>query len=188
VRRGLIVLLAAVLAGCATPYVRGRDALLAERYDEAAGHFRQALEADPARADALTGLGVALYKQGALDAALDVLRRAVGAAPGSPEGRLYLGLVYLRRGQERAAEAEFAALRTLRLHPRLAAQLERAERVLRLADLADDVRQFVAAGLEDEALWEADVRRAQQIPRGFLQPTWLLYWDARDRYPGGWCP
>ncbi len=131
---------------------------------------------------------MALYRQGALDAAVDALRRAVVAALAAPEPRLYLGLAYLRRGQDRAAEAELAALGALKVHPRLAAQLERGGRVLRLADLAADVREFVAAGLEDEALWEADVRAARQTPRGFLQPTWLLYWDGRDRYPGGWCP
>lgn len=186
-KRALLLVVLA-LAGCATPYVRGREALVTGRYEEAAGHFREALAGDPARADALAGLGVALYKQGAWDGAVDALRRAVAAAPDIPEARLYLGLAYLRRGEERAAEAELAALRALRVHPRLAAQLERAERVLRLADLAEDVRQFVAAGLEDEALWEADVREARQAPRAFMQPTWLLYWDARDRYPGGWCP
>ena len=182
------LLLVLALAGCATPYVRGRAALGEGRYDEAAARFRDVLAADPARGDALTGLGVALYRQGAFDGAADALRRAVAAAPGSAEARLYLGLAHLRRGEDREAEAELAALGTLTIHPRIAAQLDRAIRVLRLADLPDDVRAFVAASLEDEVEWAADVRDARQAPRAYMQPTWFFYWDTRERYPSGWCP
>lgn len=185
----MAVALAALLAGCATPYVRGRAALAGGRYDEAAGHFQEILAADPGRTDALTGLGVALYKQGALDPAVDALRRAVAAAPRSCEARLYLGLAHLRRGEDRLAEAELAALRVQELHERIAAQLDRALRVLRLAGLADDVRAFVAAALEDELEWEREVREARQSPRAFMQPTWSLFWDRRELYPyGWWCP
>ena len=188
--RGLVAAaLAVLLAGCATPYVQGRAALSEGRYDEAAGHFREVLTADPARTDALTGLGIALYKQGALDPAVDALKRAVAAAPQSCEARLYLGLGHLRRAEDRAAEAELTALRALKLHERIAAQLDRALQVLRLAGLADEVRVFVAASLEDELEWEREVREARQAPRAFMQPTWFFFWDARERYPyGWWCP
>jgi tetratricopeptide (TPR) repeat protein len=182
------LLLVVALAGCATPYVRGRAALGEGRYDEAAARFRDVLAADPARADARTGLGVALYKQGAFDGAADTLRDAVAAAPGSAEARLYFGLAHLRRGEDREAEAALTALRALTIHPRIAGQLDRAVRVLRLADLADDVRAFVAASLEDEVAWAAEVRDARQAPRAFMQPTWFFYWDTRDQYPSGWCP
>ncbi len=187
--RLLILALALLLAGCATAYVRGRAALAQGRYEEAAGHFREVLGGNPARADALTGLGVALYKQNALDPAVDALRRAVAAAPQSCEARLYLGLGHLRRADDRLAETELTALRGLGLHERLAAQLDRALRVLRVAGLAEEVRDFVAASLEDEAEWEREVRQARQAPRAYMQPTWFFFWDARERYPyGWWCP
>lgn len=188
--RGLRALaLAALLAGCATPYVQGRAALSEGRYGEAAGRFQEVLAADPARTDALTGLGIALYKQGALDPAVDALRRAVAAAPRSCEARLYLGLGHLRRAEDRAAEAELTALRALKLHERITAQLDRALRVLRLAGLADEVRAFVAASLEDELEWEREVREARWAPRAWMQPTWIFFWDERERYPSGrWCP
>ena len=89
--------LAVLLAGCATPYVQGRAALSEGRYDEAAGHFREVLTADPARTDALTGLGIALYKQGALDPAVDALRRAVRAAIAMDDPGLRLR--FTNRGQ-----------------------------------------------------------------------------------------
>ncbi|MEK7714102.1 MAG: hypothetical protein AAB387_01475, partial [candidate division NC10 bacterium] len=77
----------------------------------------------------------------------------------------------------------------LKLHERVAAQLDRALRVLRLAGLADEVRVFVAASLEDELEWEREVREARQAPRAYMQPTWFFFWDARERYPyGWWCP
>jgi len=58
-----------------------------------------------------------------------------------------------------------------------------------LAGLADEVRAFVAASLEDELEWEREVREARQAPRAYMQPTWFFFWDARERYPyGWWCP
>jgi len=187
--RPLVLVLAVLLTGCATPYVRGRAALAEGRYEEAAGNFREALADDPTRVDALTGLGVALYRRGALEPAIEALQRAVAGAPRSCEARLYLGLGYLRRGDDQLAETELAALRRLEIHPRLGAQVERALAVLRLAALAGDVRDFVAASLEDEAEWEREVREARRAPRACLQPAWFFFWDARERYPyGWWCP
>ncbi len=186
---GRLLALAVLLAGCATPYVQGRAALAQGQYEEAARRFREALAGEPARADALTGLGVALYKQGALDAAVDALRRAVAAAPQSCEARLYLGLGHLRRADDRLAETELTLLRGLKLHERIAAQLDRALPVLRLEGLAQEVRDFVAASLEDEVEWEREVRQARQAPRAYMQPAWFYFWDARERYPyGWWCP
>lgn len=186
--RLLALALAVTVAGCATPYVQGREALVHGRYGEAAGHFQDALAGDPARVDALTGLGIALYKQGAFGDAVDALTRAVAAAPGSAEARLYLGLGHLRRADDRLAEAELAALRSLKVHERIAAQLDRASQVLRLPGLADEVRTFVAASLEDEAEWEREVYQARLAPRAYMQPTWFYFWDGRERYPWGWCP
>ena len=84
-----LIVSASILAGCATPYLQGRTALQQGRYDEAAR-----------RLDALAGLGVARYKLGAFDEAVDTLHRVVTHAP--------------------------------KPHPRLAAQIERALRVIRV--------------------------------------------------------
>jgi len=186
--RVLALLAALALGGCASAYVQGRVALADGRWADAAAHFEGALAREPGAPEALTGLGVALYKQDALDRAEAVLRRAVAAEPSRAEARLYLGLVSWRRGQDREAEAQLAALRRLDVHPRTAAVLDRAGRVIGLAGLPDEVRALVAASLENELAWERDVREARRGSRMPLEPVWLRTWDARDPFPRSWCP
>ncbi|MGH7313842.1 MAG: tetratricopeptide repeat protein, partial [Candidatus Rokuibacteriota bacterium] len=105
------------------------------RYDEAAARFQAVLAEDPNRLDALIGLGLAQYQLGAWDDAIDVLSRATALAPGHPAGRLFLGLAYLRRGDEGRADEHLTAYRDLRTDPRTASLVDRALQVLRGAPL-----------------------------------------------------
>jgi len=127
-----LIVSASILAGCATPYLQGRTALQQGRYDEAATYFERVLAGEPGRLDALAGLGVARYKLGAFDEAVDTLHRVVTHAPKRADARLYLGLNYLRKGEDGLAEAHLTGLLDLKPHPRLAAQIERALRVIRV--------------------------------------------------------
>ena len=177
-----ILLAMPVLAGCATPYAHGRVALGHERYDEAAGHFSEALASDPARLDARAGLGVARYKLGALDEAADALRQVIAQAPKHAGARLYLGLTYLLKGENGPAAEQLTALRDLRPHPRIAAQIDRALEVIRSGQLSDQLRHFVAASLEDEVQWQREVREAERAQRLYAEPPWP-YWYPYWRYP-----
>ncbi len=141
-----------LLTGCATPYIDGRLALREGRYAEAERHFQDALTRDPDRLDALVGLGIARYREGRLDEAVADLSRVVATQPNSETTRLYLALGYLRRGQTAQAEDNLARLIELAPHPRLAAQADRALRVMRQpSPLEDEARNLLAAGLEAEA-------------------------------------
>ena len=126
-----ILLGLSLLAGCATPYADGRLALQAGRYPEAARNFQDALARDPDRLDALMGLGIARYKEGKLDEAAAALTRVVARLPNSETTRLYLALSYLRKGQIAEAEDNLTRLIELAPHPRLAAQADRALRLMR---------------------------------------------------------
>jgi tetratricopeptide (TPR) repeat protein len=169
-----IVVLA--LAGCATAYGRGELALRSGHYDEAARHFEQAIGADPDRAEALLGLGIARYKLGELPQASTALEEAVRHAPGSHGARLYLGLALLRAGERERAVTQLAALRDLGPHPRLTAQLARAQELIR-TPLPDAMRDFIVAGLEHELEWQLDVIEARRTARGMLEPSWTTCWD-----------
>jgi len=155
-----------MLAGCATPYGQGRSALRQGQYDEAAGYFEKILSVEPERLDVLTGLGVARYKLGALDEAAEALGRVVARAPAHAEARLYLGLTYLRKGEDGLADEQLAALPGLRPEPRLAAQIERGLRLIRLDQpLSDELRGFLAASLEHEMEWAREVEEARHEAR-----------------------
>jgi Flp pilus assembly protein TadD len=174
------------LAGCATPYAQGRAALRHERYDEALSHFSEALARDPGRLDARAGLGVARYKLGGFDEAEAALNQVLAQAPKHAEARFYLGLAHLQKGQNSAAEEQLTALLALEPHPRIAAQIDRALTVIRAGPLADEVKRFVAASLEDEVEWEQEVREAERAQRVYmLEPAGLIYWPYwyPRRYP-----
>lgn len=181
------VLALAALAGCATPYALGRVALSRERYDEAAGLFREALARDPDRLDARAGLGIALFKLRTLGEAEEALRQVLARAPRHATARLYLGLTLLLRDDPARAAAELAALRDLGLHPRVAAQIERALGVIHSGPLSDEVRRFVTASLEDEMEWEREVHEAEQARPIYVDRRGFMYWPpdwALRRAPG----
>ena len=175
------------LAGCATPYAQGRAALRQERYHEAASHFTEALARDPARLDARAGLGVTRYKLGAFDEAETALRQVLPEAPKHAEARFYLALVYVQKGQNSAADEQLTALLALEPHPRIAAQIDRALKVIRAGLLSDEVKRFVAASLEDEVEWEQEVREAERAQHMYVvEPPGLIYWPPYwypRRYP-----
>jgi len=155
----LLVVLA--MAGCATPYRQGQAALRLGRYDEAAAHFDQVLARDPDRLDALAGRGIARYKQGAFDKALESLNRVVAQNPQDATARLYLALSYLRKGDALGAEDQLTSLRSLGLDSRLATEVDRALDVIRLEPLTPPIRAFVATSLESQAELLQELREAR---------------------------
>jgi tetratricopeptide (TPR) repeat protein len=169
------------LAACATPFEQARVALRDQRYEEAAGHFREALAAGD-RVDARFGLGVALYHLGDFDGALGSLAPVAAERPRDPDGRLYLALTHLQRGEDTRAREHLTAVRSLVTHPRLAAQVGRALEVLALEGLPRPLRQFLAASLEDEFLWERESRDAARL-RVQLDPAGVMSGGRAGVYP-----
>lgn len=85
---------------------RGRALTGLNRQAEAKSAFEQALAAAPDSAEARTGLANLSFMQGDFANALKLADEALGAAPGNIEALRLRGLVYLRRGQFREAEAQ----------------------------------------------------------------------------------
>jgi tetratricopeptide (TPR) repeat protein len=172
----IIAALALAVAGCATAYGRGVAALDQERYEDATRHFEDAIARDPERLDARIGLGIAQFRLGAADRAADILQPVVHDDPDAVDARLYLALSLIRLHRDGAARAELTALRQLPMPARTCAQIDRVLGLLG-SDLADPVREFVVAALEDELVWAAEVHEARRVPRAYLEPTWVIWWD-----------
>ena len=150
------LLIASVFTGCVMPFGQG----------DTTTRFEQILASNPNRVDALVGLGVARYKEGIFDDAIEHLSRAVAREPKQEAARLYLALAYLRKGEDGQAEEHLKALSSLKPDPRVAAQIDRTLRILRQSlPPNDEMRNFIAASLEDEVEMAREVRdakRAQQ--------------------------
>ena len=150
-----------LLAGCATATGRGQAALYAGRYDEAVTRFDEALAKEPGALDARVGLGIARYRLGALDEAQRAFTDALGQAPDLPVAHLYLGLIALLRGQDAAAGESLRRYAT-GAPPRLTAHVERALRVLASGPVGAEMRQFMAASIEDSSAWAGELSATRQ--------------------------
>jgi tetratricopeptide (TPR) repeat protein len=158
------VLVALMLAGCATSTLQGRDALGRGSYGEAAERFEESLAREPGRVADLIGLGIARYKLGALDEARAAFEAALAQRPDLPPAHLYLAMIAIRRGDAAAADTHLARYLGLGPPPRLAAQVERARRIQANA-LTPDLRDYIAAALEDGYQWAGEVAGAVQAAR-----------------------
>ena len=170
----LLVLVAApfLIAGCAGITDKGRDALRAGQWETAAGYFREAVARDPESVDALVGLGVSRYRLGDHGEAADALGRALALQPNRADARLYLGLSSLMSGDDGRAEEHLTAFGKLAGYPALTGRIEQALRLLRAELLTDEIRQFIASSLDNEAILSRQLQDAQAAAsRGPLVPS-----------------
>jgi len=172
----------AVTSGCASTYTSGQIALQDGRNLEAASLFTQTLSKDPTDVEALFALGVAYYRTGFFDAAFGPLGRTVLTQPDRAEARLYLALTYLALEKQDAAARQLKALLELNIHPRNAAQVRAALRLMEGGVLPAAVRQFVRQSLEDGIVWQHEVLEARVAPHMYLGPGGFV------RDPSGWSP
>lgn len=78
---------------------QGHSAAWDQQWQQAAQHYRAALEQIPDHPAALTSLGLALYEQAQYDDALDCYRRAARAAPNDPLPVERMARIYERQGR-----------------------------------------------------------------------------------------
>jgi len=115
----------------------GADLLRRGEYAEAEGHFRAALDAKPS-AQALAGLGRALWKQGRVDEALSNLQAAIEADAEHPAAYEDLGTIFVEQGRLGEAESHYRLL--VRKRPSAGAHQKLAEVLMRLGR-ADEARR-----------------------------------------------
>ena len=172
-----VILVAIVLAGCATAQTSAGSAALREgRPLEAAEHFKEALADDPNRVDAKIGLGISRYRLAAYDEAIAALGDAVQRAPGQPGARLYLALSHLRKREDATAQEQLTALRALPIEPRLVAQVEQTLTLLRAGSVTDPIRTYVAASLDYGFDWSREVAETRVALRN-AQLAWDPFWS-----------
>ena len=162
-KRALLLLaVVALAAGCASAVSQGQMALRQGRFVEAEGFFNEALAKGPGRTDALVGLGVAQYKAGQIEQAIESLEKAVQIRPNQPSVRLYLALAYLRREDTDRAEPQLTALRALTIDARVGDQVQQVLELIKQGPLTDSVRHFIVSSLETQAELSRDVQDARR--------------------------
>jgi len=95
--------------------LRGRVALAAGRKDEAAGAFERALALAPNESMALAGQALLERERGDLPKAIETMRKAAAAAPGSADYAYMVARMTLEQGDRAAGRQELE--RVLREHP-----------------------------------------------------------------------
>ena len=176
----MVLAVIALLTGCASAYSKGESAFRQGRFAEAEGYFMKVLAEHPDRLDALVGLGMAQYKRGEPDLAIETLQKALAVRPNDPSVRLYLGLSYLRKNDVARASEQLAALRALPIDPRLAQQVDHTLEVLRRPPLNEQVRDLLVSSLDTAAELAREAYEARlQTQRAFYPPPYFGY-----PYPG----
>jgi tetratricopeptide (TPR) repeat protein len=95
------------------PYRLGKNALRAGRYQEAIGHFQQALQRHPGLVDAVQGMGLAYAEQGQTARAEAQFQAVLRLAPNFAEAYTHLGKLYLSTGRLDQATAAYRTVLTL---------------------------------------------------------------------------
>lgn len=146
-----VVIALLCLTGCSAStvlYMQGNRALAAGEYDRAVHAFTSALIENPQHVGARTALGIAQYRRGSFDAAIQALEDAQYLDPYDPRIQLYLGLSYLRLGQPDKSRQHLGALLEQMPNFVVREQAIRAMSVTQEANLSDGVREYVAYSLE----------------------------------------
>ncbi len=117
------------------PYRLGKHALQAQRYAEAATHFREALTRQPQLIDALQGLGLAYAAQGKTDEAEGQFQAVLRRAPDFAEAHTHLGKIYADTGRLDEAIATYRTV--IRLEPNRAQGYHNLGAVLAAKGLAE---------------------------------------------------
>ena len=161
-RGWLLVLWCVLLAGCATAQRRGEQALYEGQYNEAIHLFQAILAEHPDRLDARLGLGIALYKAGALPDAALTLDEVLARAPAEGTALLYRGLAAIQQHEDAVAVQHLTRFRDVVRIPRFEAQLSRALRILSGPEpLGGDTREFMATSLEEAVRSAREVQQAR---------------------------
>ncbi len=161
-RRWLLFVLCMLVGGCVTAQRRGEQALYEGQYNEAIHLFQATLAEHPDRLDARLGLGIALYKAGALPDAALTLDEVLARAPAQGPALLYRGLIAIQQRQDAAAAEHLGRFGEVAHIARFDAQLALALRILRGSEpISADTREFMAISLEDAVRSAREVEQAR---------------------------
>lgn len=140
----VIVLIAAMIAGCSQSYLsQGRKHLANEQYDNAIDAFYKQIAANSSDYKAWQELGIAFYKKGDLIKAEDALKQANGITPDS-RTNLFLGLVYEKQEKWDMALEAFGTSLSLNPDKKTAASTRTHIDLLLAKRLAAEVAQSIA--------------------------------------------
>ena len=102
-----------LVEGARVHLIRGKLALEAKRYEEAAGEFRKAIEARPDSVPAHVNLGAALTQLGDLKGAADEFSKAVAIDPNNANAHYNLAVLLANEKQHQQAVVHLQAVSTI---------------------------------------------------------------------------
>lgn len=155
--------------------VRAEQALIARRFNEAAGICQDVLEAAPEFPQALAVLGTVFGHRGDLARAATLLEAAIAREPRIASWHSTLSGLY--RMQYRFDEAVRAAERAVEMEPRNARfQVNLGKALMDRGDRQRAIEAFLAALTEEPAHAEAHLAIGQiLLAQGEMKPGWLEY-------------
>jgi aspartyl/asparaginyl beta-hydroxylase (cupin superfamily) len=165
-------------------WMRGAQALRAQRPDEALTAFQQLAEVEPGSATVWMGVGLALGRLGRAAESLTALKRALELDPRSPQALILTADHYAEAGDARAASAYYDAVVKVASgpdgDPAFHDELERARRMH--AHFAALYEGHLKAALADAPLDRPEARRVRRAMDLLTGRTQLYLPDPKGFY------
>ncbi len=158
----IILAVLIVLSGCAmTHYGRGVDYLQQQKYSEAIGSFKIALDENPEYQAAHTQLGIAYYQTEMYEQAISEFKTAINLQNRDKKARLFSGLAYLKDGRMDDATTEWNTYLDMFPYDNVSEQLEKSLKVLKSGGPLPETVVLITDGIEERISHEERIREME---------------------------
>jgi tetratricopeptide (TPR) repeat protein len=151
-----------LVQGARLPLVRGRQALEAKRYEEAAVQFRKAIEIDPESITGYVNLGATLNRLGDFKGAYEQFEKALRIDPNNNNAHFNLAVLLANENKHQAAVEHLRTV--LRTDPNdLTARMFLARELAKSGSIDESIAEFSSVIDIDSNNEDAIVERAQLL-------------------------
>ena len=172
-----------LVQGARLPLIRGRQALEAKRYEEAAVQFRKAIEIEPESITGYVNLGATLNRLGDFRGAHEQFEKALRIDPGNKNAHFNLAVLLANENKHQAAVEHLR--KVLETDPNdLNARMFLARELAKSGSIDESIAEFSSVVDTDSNNEEAIVERAQLLQgKGELRTALAGLEKAHVQYP-----